>query len=264
MLIIRVLGLQQLNKLAIYTALFGSYDSLPEPSKRILNCDYICFTDKFFESKIWDVRVVESLPYSNSGMNRFYKMNPHLFLSDYSHSLYIDSNVEIIRDPVPFLRTLDFDLLLQRHFARDCIYDEAFHVVLNGKANKQDVENWIGKLRSDNFPSHYGLSENNIIYRKHVADVISLMEEWWSFYKLGVTRDQLSLMYCLWKNESVNYSLTEELGRGSHMIRIYPHGHSSSFFGFIHSYVINNPDAIVSRFFLYLRHIYIGFKRHVF
>lgn len=54
-----------------------------------------------------------------------------------------------------------------------------------------------------------GLTENNVIYRKHKDPrCIKVMEDWWYMVENYSRRDQLSLFYVLWKNgEQMTYLL---------------------------------------------------------
>jgi len=87
------------NKKVVYTDLFGNYDELQEPNMIWKDWDFLCFTDdKNLKSNIWNIIYVESELSSNLE-NRKYKILPHRFLDQYEVSLYIDSNIKILKDP---------------------------------------------------------------------------------------------------------------------------------------------------------------------
>ncbi|MCC9262297.1 MAG: glycosyl transferase, partial [Methanobrevibacter woesei] len=55
------------NKLLIYTAFTGSYDSLKEPEFIDDNCDYVCFTDNpNLKSDIWKIIFMEESTLDNN------------------------------------------------------------------------------------------------------------------------------------------------------------------------------------------------------
>lgn len=41
--------------LTVYTSIFGWYDVLNDPKKPIKDIKYICFTDKDYESDVWEI-----------------------------------------------------------------------------------------------------------------------------------------------------------------------------------------------------------------
>ena len=69
------------------------------------------------------------------------------------------------------------------------------------KAKKVDIESQIKNYKNKGFPKNYGLFENNVLVRKHNDLVcIRIMESWWEEFCKYSQRDQLSFVYCLWKN----------------------------------------------------------------
>ena len=54
------------------------------------------------------------------------------------------------------------------------------------------------KYRASGFPSNYGLTWNFVLIRKNTPELADLMERWYQ-ETLVTYRDQLSLMYVLWK-----------------------------------------------------------------
>ena len=44
-----------MKRLAIYTAIFGGYDKLPDPTFIPENADFFCFTDSDIQSDIWNI-----------------------------------------------------------------------------------------------------------------------------------------------------------------------------------------------------------------
>ncbi|GMO53922.1 MAG: hypothetical protein Ta2G_12590 [Termitinemataceae bacterium] len=94
-----------------------------------------------------------------------------------------------------------FNMLIPIHFERDCIYNEADAVSFSNYDLEININKMLDFLRKENFPSHYGLNETNIIYRKHnTKEIISMMDMWWTFIENYSKRDQLSLSYVLWKH----------------------------------------------------------------
>lgn len=190
------------DNVVIYTALFGAYDKLVEPAYKFSNCDFICYTDdKTLKSDIWDIRLVENIT-DPVQANREIKFLPHKFFEDYKYSIYIDSNIRVINNPIELLIKYlsEEKICIPKHFERACIYDELNECIALNKITRKGYDYLYDLLKSDGYPRTYGLGENNIIMRKHTdPDVIFLMEKWWDFFINGPKRDQLSLLYLSWK-----------------------------------------------------------------
>ncbi len=201
------------NNLVVYTTIFGDYDELLDPKEKFDGCDFICFTDQTtIKSDIWDIKFVKDYDLPPNLMNRKYKILPHLFLSNYDKSLYIDANILILNNPLElanqYLSISDF--ALPKHFARNCIYEEAKECVITGKSKFIETNKQIEFYRYNGFPKKYGLGENNILFRNHKCEnIINTMNEWWHELLTHTTRDQLSLFYIFWKNSIENVYLFE-------------------------------------------------------
>ena len=220
-------------KTVIYTCLTGGYDELLAPNYINPNCDYVCFTDD--EELIKKVYVgpwkIEKLRFSelDSGKNnRWHKMHPHLLFPNYENSIYIDSNVNFKTAKIfEYIRDLPDDcfIALTPHSRRDCIYDEA-KVVIEGKRDTPEkVLPLMEKYRAEGFPEHFGLAENNVIFRHHNnPECMKLMDDWWNIYLEYSRRDQLSLFYLFWKNHTNFAFFSPHSFKKDHKnFRIYKH-----------------------------------------
>ena len=138
---------------------------------------------------------------------RFVKINPHLLLSEYDMSIWVDGNVTLKGDLNKFVKnviTSDCSVYVPKHPQRDCIYAEANAVVKMGKDKSDITRPQMERYRKEGFPERYGLLQSNIMLRKHnKLDCIKLMEDWFKELKDGSHRDQLSFNYASWKNIDV-------------------------------------------------------------
>ncbi len=208
------------NKFVVYTALFGNYDDLIDPKEKYEGCDFICFTDqKHLTSDIWEIRLIEECDLPPNMMNRKYKILPHLFLSEYEWSLYVDANIAIIGNSFNLAKKYlsNYDMAIPKHFARDCIYEESKECVILGKTKYDKTKKQMDSYEKEGFPKNFGLGENNILFRKqNNKKVMKLMNDWWDELNTQTKRDQLSLAYVLWKNgekfEYMDESAREGLG----------------------------------------------------
>ena len=198
------------NKKVIYTCITGNYDRLLTPKHITKDFDYVCFTDNgSIKSDFWDIR---PLPKETEGLSqvkkqRFVKINPHLLLSEYDISIWVDGNVTLKGDLNKFVNgviTSDCSVYVPKHPQRDCIYAEANVVVKMGKDKSEITKPQMDRYKKEGFPEKYGLLQSNIMLRKHNnSDCIKLMEDWFKEVKNGSHRDQLSFNYTSWKNIDV-------------------------------------------------------------
>ena len=144
------------------------------------------------------------------------KINAYKYLPNhYNFSVYIDGNIIIINDINLLLNQLkkqykDINFFVPIHPERDCIYDEAKVVLKLRKDKSKYVKPQIKKIKDDGFPTHYGLSENNILIRNHKdPNLIKFMKKWWKIVKKGSKRDQLSFIYISWKYNFTNFVFIE-------------------------------------------------------
>ncbi len=212
------------KKVVIYTAIFGGCDDLIEPKFKPDNCDFVCFTDSDFKSKVWDVRKVVpkyEQPVRNS---RYYKTKPHIYLSEYEISIWMDGT---------FVLEKDINLMIEKYLSdanmacfshnntaldpHNCIYVSADYILRLGEINsKRHPEKGLGAYKDDpkliipqiekyekeGYPHDNGLVISGVLFRRHnEKDVIKVMEDWWHEIKYHSHICQLSLPYVFWKNK---------------------------------------------------------------
>ena len=84
------------NKIVIYTAFTGDYDTLKYPEVIDDNCDYICFTDNpELTSDLWKIIPMEESVLDNNRKAKKYKLLPHKYLKDYKYSFWLDGTFKI-------------------------------------------------------------------------------------------------------------------------------------------------------------------------
>lgn len=195
-----------MHKKVVYTCLVGGFDVLEEPTFIMNGWDYICFSNDFVAQKdsIWSIRKIPFQTKNKRRLSRFAKLLPHLVLQDYNVSLYLDSNINVLSN---FLQLRLEELIkngdkiaIGKHSLRNCIYDEAEVCIANKLDKRKIIEEQIKFYKKENYPRSFGLFENNVIYRLHMnEDIKELNEEWWRLYNKYSQRDQLSLVFIMWK-----------------------------------------------------------------
>ena len=194
------------TRLAVYTVLFGNYDNI-KPVKFISeNCDYFIITDQDVDENSGWKKLEYEFPESlkdadNAAKNRYLKMQPEVLFHDYEYSLYLDATMQPVCDLFPFLARMGEHFIgMFHHETRNCIYKEAEVVKRIGKAKPDEVDSLVSKYKKEGFPENFGLTAGGIILRRHNSpECKKIMDMWWDMYKNGPKRDQLSLMYCMWK-----------------------------------------------------------------
>lgn len=195
----------------IYTCITGDYDSLILNTYLDPNYKYVCFTDNISYLKKgivgpWHIEPLHFQQSDNTRNNRYHKLHPHLLFPQYEESLFIDANIQL-RGKLLF-ETADklhndtnVFLAIPPHRRRKCIYDELELCISLGKDDEDTLLKHRAFLEQEKYPRQMGLTENNVIYRKHMDPrCIKIMEDWWYMVENYSRRDQLSLFYVLWKN----------------------------------------------------------------
>lgn len=196
------------ERIAIYTAIFGNYDSLLEPAWVPDNCDFFAITDQMVPStsewKTVDIDWKNLEIDGNIKRNRYCKMFPHKLpkIREYRYSVYIDGNIKPVTDFTAFVNRLgEYGMGFHLHSSRECVYEEAKVCIYSGKDTKDNINSHTDYLRKHGFPEHYGMLECNLIVRDHDSEVMKrVMEMWWNEFCKRSKRDQLSLPYVLFKN----------------------------------------------------------------
>ena len=196
------------ERIAVYTVVFGKYDSFLEPYCHPDNIDYYLITDQEVDinKTSWikmDISAFESelKGMTNAEKNRFFKMNPFDVFPDYQYSIYVDGNVQIITDLSEYIYRLgSCGIAAHMHSSRDCVYEESKAIVFAKKETQENMDRHIKHLRNDRFPAHYGMLECNVLVRRNNPVCKKLMEEWWKEFLTYSKRDQISIPYVLYKN----------------------------------------------------------------
>lgn len=194
---------------ALYTCITGNYDGLIQHTYLSPDWDYYCFTDQqsLLEQKTvghWQIMPLQHQTDNPQLTGRWHKIHPHVLLPNYEQCLYLDGNINVLSSYLFELVKEKQDQFILGQFihpVRDCIYDELLACLGGKKENREKLENVKNLLVQSHFPAHFGLSETGILFRRHKDPLcIKIMDEWWYILENYSVRDQVSLMYILWKN----------------------------------------------------------------
>jgi hypothetical protein len=195
--------LQRPQRGVVYTCLFGS-------SEHFNDFDYgdaverICFTDDpHLRAEHWKLQLVGRGLLDPVRRSKQYKLLAHRFLPDHAWSLYVDNTVRLKVEPQAFFEQQLADrpsaMRCFRHPDRDCVYDEAGAVLLEGYDDPRRVEAQMRFYRYLGLPEKAGLATLPVLLRRHHdARVIALAEAWFQQLLLFSFRDQLSFNPVAW------------------------------------------------------------------
>lgn len=194
------------DRIAVYTGVFGDYDDIYIPKVCPKNIDYFFVSDEC-PKNIWPFhwidakRIIPDTITSPIKRNRYIKMHPHLFLTQYKYSIYIDGNIEILEDVSSFVHANKSGISAFMHPNRECLFYEGITIVNYKRVVASDVCKQLSRYLREGMPVRYGLPEMPVIARCHMqTECINIMEDWWNEFNSEAQRDQLSFMYVMWKN----------------------------------------------------------------
>ena len=203
-----------MNEKVIYTSLVGGYDDLLQPEVIFHDFDYICFSNDFQEKRngVWEIRPIPFYCEDKTRLSRYVKLNPHLVLSEYKYSLWVDSNIQILNDYLLERLNLmiedEVKIAMVEHPKINCIYKDAYNCIKAANEKYSTIIEQVMFLCSEGYPKENGLYENNLIFREHNApDIVQISTEWWRIYMRYSRRDQLSFCYVVWKYKAFVSSL---------------------------------------------------------
>ncbi|HMR92224.1 MAG TPA: DUF616 domain-containing protein [Chitinophagaceae bacterium] len=212
----------------VYTAVFGD-NALLMPQRFFAGVDFICFTEKPRKVKGWQFRIVPPpCGPDNVRNNRYYKLQPHLHVPGYDHSIYIDGNFIVTDLPADRFSSLleKADMLVFDHGqtatdARSCVYQEYDALMKRAKEgtapdDPQVMEAQIAYIKSEGYPADNGLLSGAVLIRKHNQPLVKkAMDMWWDMVKHRSRRDQLSFNFVAWKTGLVFAYLEGDIRRGN-------------------------------------------------
>ena len=193
------------KKIAVYTAITGNYDELLTPNFVNTNFDYICFTDnKNLKSDFWEIRLIENLDLDKVRKARRYKVLPHVYLSDYDYSLWVDGGFKIVGNLEEFINKYakNHKMMCIVHEQSNSAYEEADKCILKKKDSEEVVNSQMKKYLAEGYLKNQGLIASGVLFRDHNdKNVIKLMNDWYAEIINYSKRDQLSFNYVSWKND---------------------------------------------------------------
>lgn len=193
-------------KIAVYTSIFGDYDTLKYQTKQSVDCDFLCFTDnpdlqynpqvRDGGESLWEI--VPSPPHCVTPRMgaKFYKVMSHLCVPDYDYTLWIDGTATI-HDPHCVERMIEkigtSKLLLFGHPFRHCIHAESSHCWEFPKYRDQPILAQSQYYLDKGIRQNEGLWACGVVFRQGYTSKFNNV--WWEEIYERTEQDQLSFPY---------------------------------------------------------------------
>lgn len=207
-----------------YTALFGQYEELKEPSVISDGWQYIVFTDQPLKSDIWKVIQVPQHAAGPIRTARYYKLMFHHHIET-EFSMWVDASFQI---------NVDLNKWWDDHFKapfttpyhpiRNCVHEEAAACYKNRRGDLNEIKMQARKYRRERVPANNGMISSGILMRQKVHEVEKFCELWYQEMMAESTRDQLAWAYCMFKHPIAHHSFKWDY-RTATDIQYTPHYH---------------------------------------
>lgn len=183
--------------ITVLTSIVGGKDA-PRQKQTKGKADFICFTDKRFQSKLWQVKPAYDRLNDARRNSRAPKILSHQFV-DSEYSIWIDGNMSLKKMPEELVKRYleKHDIAVFKHPIRDCIYGEAKKCAVAGLDDPEIIIEQVNTYEKAGYALHKGLCECGFIIRRNTAKVREFENAWWSEFTRHSNRDQISFMYAV-------------------------------------------------------------------
>lgn len=191
-------------KIAVYTAITGGFDTIKLPEKLNDNIDYIVFSDsELTSSGIFEVRPTPYIDADPRRSARFAKTNPHKLLPDYDVVVWVDANIMITGDIGKIIDNVmnsKKPIGAMRHPARLSVYEEMDMCIRGNKDDISAILDQKKQYKSEDYDCDNLIESNVLVFDLRQKKVHNFLNDWWNQIDKYSKRDQLSINYCLDKN----------------------------------------------------------------
>jgi len=240
-------------RLALYSAVYGSYEVTAKPLPADLGIPAVMFTDnpaiaEQAPAAGWQV-VFDNAAYlqftadpANGDpavvtpmlAHKYWKTHPAEAMKaaglDVDASIWVDGNMRITMPGPAWVAANvaalgDDEWSLMKHPWRDTVAAEHTYTaaVCSGRYSVEAMARLMDHLGRIGFPDNLGLLASGHMVRRHTAGVIDACEDWWRHNVTYTHQDQLSLPCVLWPwletemrwNANLPWGLWELMGHGA-------------------------------------------------
>lgn len=199
------------ERIAVYTCITNGYDNVEPIYYEDPNCDYYLITDISDEISILNdnyyhrINICDVVPadiVNPKDQNRYCKMHGYKIFPNYKYSIYVDGRVNCVGALSDLINGIgNRGLALHKHSFINDLYIEIIHLVLFQLVDEENAKEVARKYIKEGLPRNYGMLECGVIITDHTNHkAIEVLENWFdSYYRSCVKRDQLHLIYNIWK-----------------------------------------------------------------
>lgn len=184
-------------KTLIYTIVTNNYDHV-KPASKYPDFDFWLFTDQEdMEVEGW--KIIQ-LPKSTNPIKqqRQIKINSCKYTPTYDLTIYIDGNMELIRNPSDLLKKhYSGGFMTTRHPKRSTLWAEGMTIIRKRKDMEVNVNSTLEFAKEVGFRDDLGLYETGVLIRDKSKDVERLEQKWSELLEEYSHRDQLTLPIAL-------------------------------------------------------------------
>jgi len=217
--------------ITVVTSITGGKDELIETHKRG-KAKFVCFSDKPFESSLWEYRPAYDKFKDPRRNSRIHKLLIHQYI-DSEYTIWVDGNIELIDEPEKLVEKYlkDHDIFFFEHEGRKCIYEEALECVRRKLDDPANIREQVVAYEEAGFAKNKGLYIGNFIIRRNTPKVQEFNNAWWSEYCRYSVRDQIALPYAIDRvgmrvnSEFAPWTLASDkhFAQRGDAVRIWPH-----------------------------------------
>lgn len=178
----------------IYTAIFGKYDDLKEPTVVTNGWRYVVFTDQDFKSDVWEVVKCKVMPCGPAKTARYYKIMFHKHIET-EFSIWVDGTFVINTNLNRWWRRFKAPFTAVKHPFDTCIYKDAAACIDLGKGEKVMLERQVDLYKALGIQKNSGLIASGVLMRQKTQEVASFCKLWWQQVEKWSSRDQIAYGY---------------------------------------------------------------------
>lgn len=173
-----------------YTAIFGNYEELKDPTIITEGWRYICYTDQPLTSSVWEIKQMDVMQ-DEQRTARWVKIMGWI---DWEFSMWIDAAFQINIDLNDWwARTFEMPFSCAKHPLRTCVYREIASCVANNRGDVEQLLNQERVYKAEGVPDHNDrIITSGVLMRQNTATCIKLCEAWWSEVVKHSVRDQVA------------------------------------------------------------------------
>ena len=185
--------------IVVYSCITGGRDNIKHITHRD-NFRYVMFTDREVKDDCgWEIVRITSLNHLISA--RYHKHHPQQLFPEAKVSIWLDGTHWPYSSLEPLLDYLgDADIAASRHFCRSTVFEEVTTCAEAGFDAEETFNTQLATYQNEGFPDTLGLYETSYLVRRHTERLLQFQKLWWQEMTQHSMRDQISLMYCLWKH----------------------------------------------------------------